>query len=125
MPNETLYERLGGEPAIGAVVNEFYDRVLDDDRVNHYFDDVDMADQRSHQTKFLSAVTGGPIRYEGEEMATAHEELAITDAEFEIVATHLDEALRAFDVDDADREAVMEAVAGFEDDVVGGPPAEG
>jgi hemoglobin len=58
-------------------------------------------------------------------MATAHEELAITDAEFEIVATHLDEALRAFDVDAEDREAVMEAVAGFEDDVVGGPPAEG
>ncbi|RLM50125.1 group 1 truncated hemoglobin [Halorubrum sp. Atlit-28R] len=121
MSNETLYERLGGEPAIGAVVNEFYDRVLDDDRVNHYFDDVDMADQRSHQTKFLSAVTGGPIQYEGEEMATAHEELAITDAEFEVVATHLDEALRAFDVDDADHEAVMEAVAGFEDDVVGSP----
>ncbi|QKG92279.1 group 1 truncated hemoglobin [Halorubrum sp. SS5] len=121
MSNETLYERLGGEPAIGAVVNEFYDRVLDDDRVNHYFDDVDMADQRSHQTKFLSAVTGGPMQYEGEEMATAHEELAITDAEFEVVATHLDEALRAFDVDDADREAVMEAVAGFEDDVVGDP----
>ncbi|RLM67525.1 group 1 truncated hemoglobin [Halorubrum sp. Atlit-8R] len=124
MSNETLYERLGGEPAIGAVVNEFYDRVLDDDRVNHYFDDVDMADQRSHQTKFLSAVTGGPMQYEGEEMATAHEELAITDAEFEVVATHLDEALRAFDVDDADREAVMEAVAGFEDDVVGGPAGD-
>ncbi|QUO47764.1 MULTISPECIES: group I truncated hemoglobin [Halorubrum] len=125
MSNETLYDRLGGEPAIGAVVNEFYDRVLDDDRVNHHFDDVDMADQRSHQTKFLSAVTGGPIRYEGEEMAAAHEELAITDAEFEVVATHLDEALRAFDVDDGDREAVMEAVAGFEEDVVGGPPADG
>jgi len=125
MPNETLYERLGGEPAIGAVVDEFYDRVLADDRVSHHFDDVDMAEQRSHQTKFLSAVTGGPIRYEGEEMATAHEGLAITDAEFELVATHLDEALREFDVDDADREAVMEAVAGFEDDVVGGPPADG
>ena len=119
MSNETLYERLGGEPAIGAVVNEFYDRVLADDRVNHHFDDVDMADQRSHQTKFLSAVTGGPLRYEGEEMATAHEELAITSAEYEAVATHLDEALRAFDVDDADRGAVMEAIAGFEADVVG------
>ncbi|ELZ45740.1 globin [Halorubrum distributum JCM 9100] len=45
MSNETLYERLGGEPAIGAIVSEFYDRVLADDRVNHYFDDVDMADQ--------------------------------------------------------------------------------
>ena len=125
MPNETLYERLGGEPAIGAVVNEFYDRVLADDRVNHHFDDVDMAEQRSHQTKFLSAVTGGPMRYEGAEMATAHEELAITAAEFDVVAEHLDEALREFDVDDADREAVMEAVAGFEGDVVGDQTAEG
>ena len=119
MSNETLYDRLGGEPAIGAVVEEFYDRVLDDERVSHHFDGVDMADQRSHQTKFLSAVTGGPMRYEGAEMATAHEELAITAAEFEAVATHLDEALRAFDVDGADRGAVMEAIAGFEGDVVG------
>jgi hemoglobin len=124
MSSETLYERLGGEPAIGAVVDEFYDRVLDDDRVNHHFDGVDMAEQRSHQTKFLSAVTGGPMQYEGPEMATAHEELAITSAEFEAVATHLDEALRSFDVDDADREAVMEAVAGFEDGIVNGPPTD-
>ena len=125
MPNETLYERLGGEPAIGAVVNEFYDRVLADERVNHYFDDVDMAEQRSHQTKFLSAVTGGPMQYKSEEMATAHEELAITAAEFETVATHLDEALRVFDVDDDDREAVMEAVAGFEGDIVDGRKPDG
>jgi len=121
MPNETLYDRLGGEPAIGAVVEEFYDRVLADERVAHHFEDVDMAAQRSHQTKFLSAVTGGPIQYEGEDMASAHAGLEITGEEFRIVATHLDEALRAFDVDEADREAVMEAVAGFEDDVVGGP----
>ncbi|TKX74320.1 group 1 truncated hemoglobin [Halorubrum sp. GN11_10-6_MGM] len=123
MSNETLYDRLGGEPAIGAVVEEFYDRVLDDDRVSHHFDGVDMAEQRSHQTKFLSAVTDGPMRYEGDEMATAHEDLAITPAEFDAVAAHLDEALRTFDVDDADREAVMEAVAGFEGDVVGDRPA--
>ncbi|GAA0548082.1 group 1 truncated hemoglobin [Halorubrum ejinorense] len=124
MPNEALYDRLGGEPAIGAIVDEFYERVLDDERVAHQFDDVDMSDQRSHQTKFLSAVTGGPMQYEGDDMKTAHEELAITPEEYEAVATHLDEALRVFDVDDADREAVMEAIAGFEGDVVDGPADE-
>ena len=124
MADEALYDRLGGEPAIGAVVNEFYDRVLDDERVAHHFEDVDMADQRSHQTKFLSAVTEGPIQYEGDDMDTAHEELSISPEEFEVVATHLDEALRVFDVDDADREAVMATVAGFEGDVVGDPSDE-
>jgi hemoglobin len=118
MPDATLYDRLGGEPAVGAVVNEFYDRVLADERVNHHFDDVDMADQRSHQTKFLSAVTGGPMQYEGDDMRTAHETMGITDAEFDAIAGHLDGALREFDVDEADREAVMETVEAYRDDIV-------
>ncbi|MES3162380.1 MAG: group 1 truncated hemoglobin [Halorubrum sp.] len=118
MAEPTLYERLGGEPAVGAVVNEFYDRILADDRVAHFFEDVDMAAQRSHQTKFLSAVTGGPMQYEGAEMGDAHEGLGIDDEEFDIVATHLDAALREFDIDSEDREAVMEAVEGFRDDIV-------
>jgi len=118
MSDATLYDRLGGEPAVGAVVNEFYDRVLADDQVAHYFDDVEMSDQRSHQTKFLSAVTGGPTQYEGDDMQTAHEGMGISDAEFGAIATHLDGALREFDVEKADREAVMEAVEGFRDDIV-------
>ncbi|OYR53059.1 group 1 truncated hemoglobin [Halorubrum sp. Ea8] len=118
MPDATLYDRLGGGPAIGAVVNEFYDRVLADERVAHHFDDVEMADQRSHQTKFLSAVTGGPIEYGGDDMETAHGGLGVTDAEFDAIAAHLDAALREFDVDDADREAVLEAVEAFREDTV-------
>ena len=118
MSDATLYDRLGGEPAVGAVVNEFYDRVLDDESVAHHFDDVDMSDQRSHQTKFLSAVTGGPIQYEGDDMETAHEGLEITDAEFDAIAAHLDDALREFDIADPDREAVMEAIEGFREDIV-------
>ena len=116
--SDALYDRLGGESAVGAVVTEFYDRVLADDEVAHYFDGVDMSEQRSHQTKFLSAVTGGPMQYEGDDMETAHEGWGITDAEFDAIAAHLDGALREFDVDDADREAVLEAVEGFRDDIV-------
>ena len=118
MSDATLYERLGGEPAVGAVVNEFYDRVLADERVADFFDDVDMAEQRSHQTKFLSAVTGGPMQYEGEEMGEAHEGLDISNEEFDIVAEHLDAALEDLDVDTDDREAVMEAVEGYRDAIV-------
>ena len=58
--------------AVGAVVNGFYDRVLADERVAHHFEDADASAQRSHQTRFLSAVTGGPMRYEGDETETAH-----------------------------------------------------
>jgi len=118
MPDATLYDRLGGETAVGAVVTEFYDRVVADDDVAHHFDDIDMIEQRSHQTKFLSAVTGGPMQYEGDDMETAHEGMGVTAAEFDALAGHLDDALREFDVADADRTAVLDAVEGFRDDIV-------
>jgi len=121
MTDATLYDRLGGKNGVGAVVTEFYDRVLDDERVAHHFSDTDMSDQRAHQTQFLSAVTGGPIRYEGADMRTAHEGMEITDAEFDAIATHLDDALVAFDVDDGDREAVLGAVESYREAIVETP----
>ena len=71
----TLYERLGGNEAIASVVDEFYDRMLDDERIAGFFENVDMASQRAHQTQFLSSVTGGPVEYSGADMREAHEVL--------------------------------------------------
>lgn len=121
--SETLYERLGGEDAIAAVVDEFYDRVLADEQVAHFFEDVDMQQQRAHQTQFISSVTGGPVEYTGEEMEAAHEHLEIGPADFEAIATHLDETLAEFDVDEEDREAVLEEIASYRDDIVTAPSA--
>ncbi|MFC7137414.1 group I truncated hemoglobin [Halobaculum litoreum] len=114
----TLYERLGGDDAIATVVDDFYDRMLDDDRVRHYFDDVDMERQRRHQTLFLASVAGGTDAYDGADMATAHEDLGITDREFGIVAEHLDAALADAGVDEADREAVLSEVAALKPAIV-------
>jgi hemoglobin len=119
MTDETLYERLGGEKAIGAVVDEFYDRVLADDRLAPYFEEVDMERQRAHQTAFISAIAGGPDRYEGENMRLAHEHLDIDEGDFGAVAGHLDDALGEFDVADEDRKAVMAAVAETKGDILG------
>ena len=119
--SETLYERLGGAEAIGAVVDRFYERVTGDERVAHYFEDVDMEKQRAHQTQFLSAVTGGPADYSGDDMATAHEHLEIARPDFDAIVEHLDATLREFDVGDDDREAVLGAVAEYEDDIVAAP----
>ena len=118
MDERTLYERLGERDAIAAVVDEFYDRVLADEELESYFEDTDTAALREHQTQFLSSVAGGPDQYGGADMATAHEGLGVTAAHFGRLAEHLDDALREFDVPDDEREAVMEAVASYQDDVV-------
>lgn len=118
MTDSALYDRLGGETAIAAVVDEFYDRVLADDRLTPFFTDVDMEGQRAHQTAFISAVTGGPDEYDGAEMRRAHAHLDLDEEDFAAVAGHLDDALGEFDVDDEDRAAVMEAVAGLEAEIL-------
>lgn len=116
--DSTLYDRLGGEDAIAAVVDRFYERLTNDERVAHFFDDIDVQRQIAHQTKFISAVTGGPVEYTGDEMAEAHDHLAIDEEDFEVVAAHLNESLAEFDVDRPDRENVMAEIASYEDDIV-------
>lgn len=114
----TLYHRLGGEEQISNIVDEFYERVLADDSVAGFFDDVDMAAQRAHQTQFLSAVAGGPVKYNGEDMREAHEGMGIEPRHFAAIATHLEAALREFDVSDGSIDEIMSEVAGLEDNVV-------
>lgn len=116
--SETLYDRLGGREAIEAVVESFYDRVLDDDRVNHFFEDTDMSALRAHQTKFLASVTGGPVEYDGEDLSAAHAHLDIDGRDFRVVAHHLNEALLEFDVSEADRKQVIAAVGELEPAIV-------
>lgn len=115
---DSLYERLGGKDAITAVVDEFYDHVVADEQVAHYFDDVDMQAQRAHQTQFISSVAGGPVEYSGETMETAHANLDITPSDFQAIAAHLEDALVAFDVEENDREAVLDAVSSYQDAIV-------
>lgn len=119
MPEQTLYERLGGQTSITVVVEEFYERVLADDLVNGYFEDVDMQHQIAHQAQFITSVTGGPVEYTGEDMRTVHEGMGITKEEFDAIAGHLDAALAEFDVPAEDREAVLDEIASYEDAIVG------
>ncbi len=94
----TLYERLGGEAAIGAAVDVFYRRVLADGELASFFESVDMRRLRSHQFAFLSQALGGPRQYSGASMAKAHARLAITQRHFDLVAGHLVETLRELGV---------------------------
>src|SRR4051794_28272132 len=68
----TLYEELGGEPAVEAAVDIFYRKVLVDDRISRFFDDIDMDVQAAKQKAFLTLVLGGPAKYSGRDMRQGH-----------------------------------------------------
>ena len=114
----TLYDRLGGGPAVRSVVDRFYDLVVADPALRPYFAGVDLDRLRRHQALFISQVTAGPRAYDGRDMARAHFGLGVNDTAFGLVAGHLVTALREHGVGDADIDEVMSAVGGLRDAVV-------
>ncbi|WP_053363661.1 group 1 truncated hemoglobin [Bacillus sp. FJAT-27251] len=116
---QSLYEKLGGEEAIGKVVDYFYNElVLKDESVNHYFEHTDMDKQRRHQTKFISFALGGPNQYSGQSMAKAHEGMNIQPEHFEAIVKHLHDALAHYGVSERDIDTALTKVATLKDDIM-------
>jgi hemoglobin len=115
----SLYAQLGGREGITAAVDEFYRRVLADDRLGPIFAHLDMTQQRRHLAAFLFAAFGGPNEYEGRGIRRAHQGLGITPEQFGAVAGHLRDTLEMFAVPEPLIVVVLGAVADLQGDVVG------
>lgn len=118
----SLYERLGGQPAMARAVEDFYRRMLSDDRVARFFDTVDMDRQAAKQTAFLTMVTGGPNSYTGRDMRAAHASLVahgLNDLHVDVVIEHLAATLRELGASDSDIAEVGALANSVRDDVLG------
>ncbi len=90
--SESLYERIGGEAAVNAAVDIFYRKVLADERINRFFEGVDMDKQATKQKAFLTYAFGGPHNYTGKDMRQGHAHLVkqgLNDSHFDAVMEHL------------------------------------
>lgn len=127
MPNSnaaklTLFERLGGKPAVEAAVDLFYQKVLADPRIKHFFEGVDMTRLRNHQKTFLTFAFGGLPSYPGQSMRAAHkklvEEKGLNDSHFTAVAENLQATLEELGLDEDMVAEVMAIAASTHDDVL-------
>jgi hemoglobin len=98
----TLYERIGGKDAVNAAVDRFYEIMLADERVKHFFADTNMDKQRQHQKNFVSVALGGPNNYDGRDMREGHrhlvEKLGLNDSHFDATVENLVQALQELNV---------------------------
>lgn len=119
---ETLFERIGGKGALNAAVDIFYDKIMDDDHIKHFFEGVDMQRQKNKQRAFLAYAFGGPVKYTGKDMRTAHarpQSMGMNESHFQAVAGHLVETLKELEVDQMIIDEVVEVVLSVKDDVLG------
>ncbi|MDX2091859.1 MAG: group 1 truncated hemoglobin [Kofleriaceae bacterium] len=101
----TLYERVGGEPAIMAAVGILYEKLVADDLTRPFFDGMELDALLKKQIAFMARALGGPAEYRGRDLRAAHKDLVatrgLTDAHFDAVASHLAATLRELEVEEA------------------------
>lgn len=100
----SLYERIGGDAAIEVVVDRFYRKILMDNSLKHFFDDINMIEQLKKQQNFLKMAFGGfgaDHPYSDDFLRSSHLRLVaqgLNDKHFDRVMMHLKESLEELDV---------------------------
>ncbi|WP_460366887.1 group I truncated hemoglobin [Actinocorallia lasiicapitis] len=114
----TIYESIGGEAALTAVVDDFYARVLADPELQGFFGSVDLNRLKGRQIEFFGAALGGPMTYSGAPMDTAHSGLGISSAHFAAVAGHLSAALSDAGVPAETVTTILGAISPLADQII-------
>jgi hemoglobin len=99
--DQSLFDRLGGLPAISAVVEEFAGRLFVDPELDPFFGSLSLARQERFvrlNIEFICMATGGPCEYTGRNMFDAHEGMGTSNNIFDVVKNHLVDVLNDFDV---------------------------
>jgi truncated hemoglobin YjbI len=133
-----LYDRLGGEAGIKAIVDDFVTRALADPRVNwqrvgithgglsiHREESeqwdaspVKVQKLKLHLTQFFALATGGPSQYTGKDMRTAHENLHITNPEFDASIGDLKATLDKLQLANQEQKELLSIVESTREQVV-------
>lgn len=120
--NDSLFQKLGGAPAVDAAVDLFYRKVLADPRINYFFFDVDLGQQAAKQKAFLTMAFGGPHHYTGLDLRQGHARLVqmgLNDRHFDLVLEHLAGTLRELGVAEDLVEQVNQIAESTRADVLG------
>jgi hemoglobin len=122
---KSLWERLGGEPAVKAVVHDLVAAAAADPKVNftrngQFKLDADgIAKLEARLVEFVSSATGGPLPYSGRSMRAAHVGMKITDDEFNALAVDLATVLKKYSVPQAEIDELMAIIGTTRKDIVG------
>ena len=119
MEKKPLYDRLGGRPAITAVVDDFIGNVAGDTRINRRFADANIPQLKTMLVDQICQASGGPCTYKGQTMKASHKGMKITDAEFTALVEDLVKSLDKFKVGAREKNELLTALGSMKGDIVG------
>jgi len=101
------YDALGGDAAMGDLVDDLSQRLVADPLLGPLFDGVDAQALQRHRITYLASVLGGPEQYTGQSMREAHRPLHLTDEHMNRFLRLAEQSLAASDVDPEAAQAVL------------------
>jgi hemoglobin len=122
MPDQSLYERLGGYDALVAVVENLLPRLAGDDQLGRFWANRgEDGIQREKQllVDFLASNAGGPMYYTGRDMLLSHKGMKISADDWDTFIGHLNATLDAFEVPEQERGEVLAFIESTRTDIVG------
>ena len=120
---DALYKNLGGKKAITAVVDDFVGRVAADNRINSFFkataaNPKRLATFKKNLVDQICEAAGGPCKYKGKDMKTAHAGMGIGSADFDALVEDLVASLDKFQVKEGDKQALLGVLGPMKKDIV-------
>jgi hemoglobin len=115
---KSLYERLGGQAAIVAVVDDFVGNVAKDRRINRYFAKANVPRLKAKLVEQICAGTGGPCYYTGRDMKSVHAGMGIRSGDFNALVGDLGKTLKKFKVPKKEQGELVAILAPMQRDIV-------
>ena len=93
--DDTLYQQLGGQPALVTLMDDFMTRLLADKRMGPFFKDVDHKHVKAQLVAQFCEVSGGPCKLKGPDMKKAHSGFDVSKGDFNALVEVLQQSMDA------------------------------
>ena len=113
-----LYQALGEKPGITRLVDDFVNRVVKDPRIGGHFKDTKPAALKESLTDQFCQLSGGPCKYEGADMKSAHADMDINKGHFNALVEVLQSAMDAQGIPFAQQNRLLALLAPMHRDVI-------
>jgi len=114
----SLYERIGGNPVLEAVVGDTIDTLAASPDGRRSFEGVNLKRVKRLVTAQFCTLSGGPCTYDGDDMRTSHGGLDITEREFNAIVEILRDALNRHGVGEREKNELLRMLAPMKRDIV-------
>lgn len=119
---QTLYDRIGGDETIEALVYAFYSRIFADPELSPFFEGIAQERLQRMQREFFSAALDGPVPYSGRPLHEVHAELGIKLRHLSRFLDHMMETLSDQSIDEHDRYEIRSRINTYADEITGSTP---